>query len=70
MNIPYYKSLKALKILLLKNKPDSFFRVSSKTKSESDLATFSSFLRSLPEPTGPKIKTNNTKEINFIQEKN
>lgn len=60
--------MKALKTLLVKNKPDSFFKVSSKTKSESDLVTFSSFLRSLPEPTGPKIKTNNTKDINFIQE--
>lgn len=54
----------------LKNKPDSFFRVSSKTKSESDFVTFSSFFRSLPEPTGPKIKTNNTIKINFIQKEN
>lgn len=38
------------------NSPGSFI-VSTKTKSESHFVTLSSFLRSLPEPTGPKIKT-------------
>lgn len=39
------------------NIPESFM-VSTITKSDSYFMHFSSFLRSLPEPTGPKIKNN------------